>query len=175
MKLTKKITISAMAVAISAAMLSLGALVEVLDMAVASLMSLLVVFVFIEIGSPFVWFVWLGTSLITCLIPNGLLVGLEYFAVFGIYPILKSYFERAPRALRWSIKIAYINLFILAALILSEFVSFISFFDIERWYFKLALAVGLNLVFVIYDVYLTRMIKFYYAVVRKKIMKFLKK
>ena len=121
-----------MAVAISAAMLSLGALVEVLDMAVASLMSLLVVFVFIEIGSPFVWFVWLGTSLITCLIPNGLLVGLEYFAVFGIYPILKSYFERAPRALRWPIKIAYINLFILAALILSEFVSFISFFDIER-------------------------------------------
>ena len=175
MKLTKKITISAMAIAISAAMLSLGALVEVLDMAVASLMSLLVVFVFIEIGSPFVWFVWLGTSIITGLIPNGLLVGLEYLAVFGLYPILKAYFEKAPRYLRWPIKIVYVNLFIAAAFILTELVSSISFFEIEKWYFKVALAVGLNLVFVLYDVYLTRMIRFYYSVVRKKIIKFLKK
>ena len=164
-----------MAIAISVALLSVGALVEVLDMAVASLMSLLVVFIFIEIGSPFVWFVWLGTSVITCLIPNGLLVGLEYFTVFGIYPILKSYFERAPRPLRWPIKIVYVNLFITAVLVLSELVSFVSFFDIEKWYFKLALAVGLNLVFVLYDIYLTRMIRFYYSVVRKKILKFLKK
>ena len=144
-------------------------------MAVASLMSLLVVFVFIEIGSPFVWFVWLGTSIITCLIPNGLLVGIEYLTVFGIYPILKAYFERAPRPLRWPIKIVYVNLFIIGALLLSELVSSISFFEIERWYFKLALAVGLNLVFVLYDVYLTKMIRFYYSVVRKKITKFLKK
>lgn len=164
-----------MAIAISVALLSLGALVEVLDMAVASLMSLLVVFVFIEIGSPFVWFVWLGTSIITCLIPNGLLVGIEYLTVFGIYPILKAYFERAPRPLRWPIKIVYVNLFIIGALLLSELVSSISFFEIERWYFKLALAVGLNLVFVLYDVYLTKMIRFYYSVVRKKITKFLKK
>lgn len=174
MKLTKKITLSAMAIAISVAMLSVGALVEVLDMAVASLMSLLVVFVFIEIGSPYVWFVWLGTSIITCLIPNGLLVGVEYFAVFGIYPILKAYFEKAPRPIRWPIKIVYINIFIGAALILSEIVSFISFFDIGAWYFKLALAAGLNLVFVLYDVYLTRMIRFYYSVIRKRILKFLK-
>ena len=174
MKLTKKITLSAMAIAISVAMLSVGALVEVLDMAVASLMSLLVVFVFIEMGSPFVWFVWLGTSIITCLIPNGLLVGVEYFAVFGIYPILKAYFEKAPRPIRWPIKIVYINIFIGAALILSEIVSFISFFDIGAWYFKLALAAGLNLVFVLYDVYLTRMIRFYYSVIRKRILKFLK-
>ena len=175
MKLTKKITISAMAIAISAAMLSLGALVEVLDMAIASLMSLLVVFVFIEIGSPFVWFVWLGTSVITCIIPNGLLVGLEYFAVFGIYPILKAYFEKAPRIIRWPIKIVYVNIFITALLVLSELVSFVSFFEIEKWYFKLALAVGLNLVFVLYDIYLTKMIKFYFSAIRKKILKFLKK
>ena len=174
MKLTKKITLSAMAIAISVAMLSVGAIVEVLDMAVASLMSLLVVFVFIEIGSPYVWFVWLGTSIITCLIPNGLLVGVEYFAVFGIYPILKAYFEKAPRPIRWPIKIVYIHIFIGAALILSEIVSFISFFDIGAWYFKLALAAGLNLVFVLYDVYLTRMIRFYYSVIRKRILKFLK-
>jgi len=121
-----------------------------------------------------VWFVWLGTSIITCLIPNGLLVGVEYFAVFGIYPILKAYFEKAPRPIRWPIKIVYINIFIGAALILSEIVSFISFFDIGAWYFKLALAAGLNLVFVLYDVYLTRMIRFYYSVIRKRILKFLK-
>ena len=175
MKLTKKITISAMAIAISAAMLSLGAFVEVLDMAVASLMSLLVVFVFIEIGSPFVFFVWLGTSIITCIIPNGLLVGLEYFTVFGIYPSLKAYFEKAPRPIRWLIKIVYINIFIAALLVLSELVSFVSFFEIEKWYFKLALAAGLNIVFVLYDIYLTRMIRFYFSVIRKKILKFLKK
>ena len=52
MKETKKLTISAMTVALGVVFMVVGAVFEVLDLSTAVLASLLVVFIYIEIGSP---------------------------------------------------------------------------------------------------------------------------
>ena len=88
MRSTKKITVSAMATALGAALMSIGAVWEVVDMALAAVASFLVVIILIEVGSPYPWLVWITTSLITFLFFPGSTVWLMYF-VFGVFPILK--------------------------------------------------------------------------------------
>ena len=68
MSQTKKITLSAMMVALGTAFMVLGAVIEVLDLTVCSIASMLVVFIYLEIGSYFPWLVWICTSLATALI-----------------------------------------------------------------------------------------------------------
>ena len=68
MSQTKKITLSALMVALGTVFMVIGAVVEVLDLTVCALSSLLVVFVFLEIGSYYPWLVWICTSLATALL-----------------------------------------------------------------------------------------------------------
>ena len=56
-----------MATALGAALMSIGAVWEVVDMALAAVASFLVVIILIEVGSPYPWLVWITTSLITFL------------------------------------------------------------------------------------------------------------
>ena len=71
MRQTKKVTLSAAVVALSILFLVLGAFVDVLDLSACALASLLVVFVYIEIGSPYTYLVWLATSLTAFLFLSG--------------------------------------------------------------------------------------------------------
>ena len=80
-----------MIIALGTVLMVLGAMVDVLDLSVCALASLFVAFVYIEIGSPYPFFVWLGTSLATFLFFPGSIIWLEYLLVFGLYPILKAY------------------------------------------------------------------------------------
>ena len=109
MKDTKKITLSAMLTALGVVIMLLGAVIEMLDLTVGAIASLIVVFVFVEIGKPYHWLVWLCTSLITALIYPGSALWIEYFLIFGIYPILKAYIERLPKWSWWPVKLVYIN------------------------------------------------------------------
>ena len=51
MRTTKKITLCAMACALGTVIMLLGAVIETLDLTVCAMASLLVVFVYLEIGS----------------------------------------------------------------------------------------------------------------------------
>ena len=62
MKQTKKLTLSAMIVALGTVFMKLGSIIEVFDLTAAALASMLVAFVYVEIGSPYTWLVWLATS-----------------------------------------------------------------------------------------------------------------
>ena len=79
-----------MMVALGVVFMTIGAFVPSLDMTSAALTSLIVVLIFIEIGSPYTYLVWLATSLIGFIFFSGSAVWLQYLLVFGIYPILKA-------------------------------------------------------------------------------------
>ena len=89
MKTTKKITVSGMVVALSAIFLVVGSYISAVDLLFEVVASLLAVFVYIELGSPYTWLVWPATTLTVAFLPNGISVAGLYFLVFGIYPILK--------------------------------------------------------------------------------------
>ena len=182
MKQTKKITVSAMAVALGVVFMTLGFFVEALDLTVAALCSIIMLFVFIEVGKPYTFLVWLCTSLLGTLFFTGSLVWVTYFLVFGIYPIVKAYIERAKRIFWLPLKLVFFNISALILISVSEFILGIPFFgeiniplfEGKEWIFKALVYVLLNLAFVVYDIFLTLMVKAYFLRVRPRISKIIK-
>jgi hypothetical protein len=174
MKSTKKITLSAMAVALGTVIMLLGWVIEALDLTVCALASLLVVFIYIEIGSYYPWLVWICTTLATALIYPGSLVWIEYLLVFGIFPLIKAYIERLPR---WSwilVKIAYINIMIWGVFLIAEVLLGIPFFGEDTLLMKIVLYVMINIAFIAYDFFITVMVRFYFDKLRSRFKKLLK-
>ena len=68
MSQTKKLALSATLTALGTVFMVLGGFIEVLDLTVCALASLLVAFVYIEIGAPYYWLVWICTSLCSALL-----------------------------------------------------------------------------------------------------------
>ena len=174
MSQTKKITLSALLVALGTMFMIVGAALEVLDLTVCAMASLLVVFVFLEIGSYYPWLVWICTSLATALIYPGSLIGIEYALVFGIYPLIKAYIEKLPR---WSwivVKLLYINAIIWGLFAICELLLGIPFFDADSIGMTVVVYILMNLAFIAYDLFITVMVRFYFLKLRPRFKKFLK-
>ena len=152
----------------------LGAVFEVFDMTACALASLLVVFVYIEIGSPYTWLVWLSTSLLSAICFPGSLIWVEYFVIFGIYPILKAYFERLARPFWWPVKLLYINVMIWLIFLACEFILGLPFFGGEALWMNIVIYVIMNIAFVAYDLFISVMIRYYLQSFRKRIKHLLK-
>ncbi len=174
MKETKKITLSAMLVALGVVIMLLGAVIEMLDLSVGAIASLIVVFVFIEIGKPYHFLVWICTSLILALIYPGSAMWVEYLLIFGIYPILKAYIERLPKWSWWPVKILYINAIVAFLAFGMEMLLGIPFFEDEGTGMRIAFWVLLNVAFVMYDIFLRTLIRVYILKYRERFSKLLK-
>lgn len=173
MSQTKKITLSAMMVALGTVLMRLGVYIEVLDLTICALASLMVVFIFLEVGSYYPWLVWICTSLATALTGAGI-VALEYFLVFGIYPLLKSFIEKLPRWTWFIIKIVFINIIIWIIFLLSRLIFNQNFFGEETFIMNLVVYVLMNVAFIAYDFFITVMVRFYYLKIRPRIKSLLK-
>lgn len=174
MRQTKKITLSAMVVALSAVFMVIGGFVEVLDLSVCALASLLVAFVYIEIGSPYTWLVWLCTSLTTFLIMPGKMIWMLYLLIFGIYPILKAYIEKLPRGTWLIVKLLFINAIIWVFIFGTELIFGIPFFVVDKMWLKVGVYLVMNVGFVAYDLFITVLIRFYFERLRHRFRNFLK-
>lgn len=174
MRQTKKITISAMTVALGTVFLVLGAVFDVLDLSACAFASLLVAFVYVEVGSPYTYLVWLATALLTFVFFPGSLVWVEYLLVFGIYPVLKALIEKLPRVFWLLLKLVYFNVVIWLIILASELVFKIPFFSEGAWWLKAGLYLLLNVAFVAYDIFLTVLIRFYFQKIRPRFANLLK-
>ena len=174
MRKTKKITLSAMIVALSTVFMVLGAVIEVLDLSVCALASMMVCFVYIEIGSPYTWLVWLCTTLTTFVCFPGSVVWIEYFLIFGIYPILKAYIERLPRKFWLIIKLMFINAIIWLLMFAVEYILGIPFFAVDEIWLKAAIYLLMNVAFIAYDLFITVLVRFYFEKLRHRFKNLLK-
>lgn len=80
--------------ALSCILLSLGALIEVLDITSAALASFIVVIAVIELGGYYPFLLYLSTSVLSFLILPNKTVAFIYILFFGFYPILKKHLEK---------------------------------------------------------------------------------
>lgn len=149
-----------MATALGAALMAIGAVWELVDMALAALASFLVVIILIEVGSPFPWLVWITTSLSTFLLFPGSTVWLMYF-VFGVFPILKYYIEKLKRPFWFPLKLLYVNACIVGLIYALDFIFGTPFFLTDMLIVKIALYAVLNVAFFAYDRLLTLLIRIY--------------
>ncbi len=181
MKETKKLTVSAMVVALGTVFMVLGAVIEVFDLTAVALASVLVAFVYIELGSPYTWLVWICTTLATFLLYQHSAMWFIYLVLFGIYPILKGYIEKLPRPLWWLIKLVFGNCAFVAMLFGVQLITGLPFIDAEESLFGITgraiyilTWILLNLAFVAYDFFITVMVRFYMERLRPKFKKILK-
>ena len=180
MKATKKLTVSAMTVALGVLFMTLGSVFSVLDLSCAVLASMLVAFVYLEIGAPYTWLVWLATSLISFLLFPGSFMWLTYLLVYGVYPILKGYIERLPRPIWLILKLAFLNGMMTLLVLFSEVLVGQSFFgDVSDMPFDPSIAYAvlwgmLNLAFILYDRLIVILVVFYERRIRPRLSGLLK-
>lgn len=158
-KTTRRLTVSALLAALGVVLLLLGSFVQVLDLSMAAIASLLVVFAVIEIGGKYPMLIYAVTSVLSLLLLPVKTAALIYFVFAGYYPILKAVLEgRLTKPLAWLLKVvilcAAVALGLLGAgkLLLMD-LSWI----FANWWFLLCLLP----VFVLYDIALTRLISAY--------------
>ena len=174
MSQTKKLALSATLTALGTVFMVLGGFIEVLDLTVCALASLLVAFVYIEIGAPYYWLVWICTSLCSALLFPGSPLWVEYLLVFGIWPILKAFVERLPRFSWWPVKLVFINAVIWALIFLVDRIFGTPFIEADLPIMKVVLYLLMNAAFIHYDLFITVMVRYYYAKIRNKIKTLLK-
>ena len=174
MRNTKKVTMSAILVSLGAIFMALGALVEVVDLTVCALASLIVVFVYLEIGSPYTWLTWLATALVSFIIFPAKPIWLNYLLLFGIYPILKAYIEKLPRPSWIFLKLGYANGVFIALFFLMDAIFGMSLFDSDLVIVKAVLWGVMIIGFIAYDLFITVSVRIYYAKIRQKFIRFLK-
>ena len=170
---TKKLTLSAVLCALGVVFMGLGSVMEIFDMTVCAFASLIVVFVYLEVGTYYALGVFLVTSLLSLIIIPSKLVFFEYFTVFGIYPLLKALIERLPR---WSwlvVKLLFANAIIwLLTLLCALFINY-DFIEGDTLLLKVGFYVLMNFAFLAFDYFITVMVRFYYDRLRRRFKMFL--
>lgn len=174
MRVTKKLTLSAALVALGTLFLTLGGIFGVLELTAAALASLLVVFAYIEIGSPYYWLVWLATSLLSALLFFGSTVWGVYLLIFGLYPIVKAFIERLKKAFWIPLKLVFAVLATLALMALEKLVFGVPLFNTELVWLAVLMFLGCVLAMLLFDYFLTVMIRVYISKYRKLFMRLLK-
>jgi hypothetical protein len=165
---TKRLALCGLLSALGLLFLYLGTFLEVLDVSAAVLASFLAVIAVIEFGRPAGWLVYAVTAVLGLLLLQGNpFAALTYTCFAGYYPILKAVFKSRMRPfVCWTAKILLFNLSLglLALLAQALFAQ-----DIRpAWYLVAGVALLANLVFVVYDLALTRLITLYLFRLRKR-------
>ena len=170
-----------MIVALGTVFMVLGAIIEVFDLTAVALASALVAFVYIELGSPYTWLVWICTTLTTFLFYQHSAMWFIYLVLFGVYPILKGYIEKLPRAFWWPIKLIFGNVAFVLMLLGIKVITGLPFIDAEESFFGItgramyvATWILLNVAFIAYDFFITVMVRYYLEKLRPKFRKILK-
>ena len=165
---TKRLTVCAMFAALSVVMLYLGSLVELLDISMAVIASLLCVVAVIEYGKGAPWMIYGATAILSLILIPNKTPAVLYAMFFGFYPILKEKFEKLPRVISWVLKEITFNV----ALAIAGVATVMLMLGTNNALIN-PLIVGIavilaEVVFVLYDIAMTRLISFYLINLRRR-------
>jgi len=157
---TRRLAAASVLSALGVLLLALGAFVEVLDLSMAALASLLVVLAVIELGGKYPYLIYAVTAVLGLLLLPNKTPAVLYTLFAGFYPIVKAGLERKlSRVLAWVLKLVIFNACLaLAAFVAVKLVLPDAALILSYWW--LLPIVGTP-IFVIYDIALTRLISTY--------------
>ncbi len=165
----KYLTVSAMLSALGVVILGLGAVIEVLDISVAVIASLLVTYAVIEIGGAYPWLIWVVTSIIALLLLPLKTPVLFYALLTGYYPIIKQKIERRMARLpAWGVKLGVLTLSLLVIWAVMWLFAPTLLETTGGWVMIAATLVLGVFAFVLYDICLTRLITVYFVKLQKR-------
>lgn len=164
MKNSKKLALAAILSALGVVILLLGSVITVLDLTMVAMASLLVILAVIEIGGGYPYLIWLVTGFLSLLLLPSKFSALLYLLFGGIYPILKSMFERLHYVVSWILKLSYFNTMLSLLILLCTYVFHLP--DTELGFNWLVYLVC-NGVFILYDIAASQLVTLYLVKLRK--------
>ena len=168
---TKRLTVCAMLCALGVVLLLVGSVIEVMDIAMAALASLLCIFVVIEYGGAAPWLVFAVTGVLSLvLLPNKTPAAM-YVVFLGYYPIIKEKLERFKKPIAWFLKEVIFNVALVALFFVVKFLLMPN--ANEPLMIYVIAFVLFEIAFVLYDIALTRLITLYILRLRDR-FKFIK-
>ena len=144
-----------MTVALGTVFMLLASMLPFFEYAVPAAAGILVLFIQSELNKPWALGVYIATSLLgVFVVPNKEAVGM-YIALFGLYPIIKSFFDKLPKWLSYILKTVYFLADVIAVYYIMINLLFISsaqelMEDITKVTLPILLVCGL-IAFLIYD------------------------
>ena len=162
-KQTVKLATASMLTALGVVVLYLGSVIQVLDLTMVALASVMVFFAVIEMGRPYPILICAATSILSMLLLPDKFAALLYVLFGGIYPILKRLLERLPTLIMWIGKGIYFNLVLTAMVLVSMYL-----FHIEDTGFTIGFYGLGNVTFFLYDIAMTRLLTLYFVKLRKQ-------
>ena len=152
-----RIALAGMLSALAVVILTLGSLVDVVELSAAALASFAVMVAVLELGTGWAVGVFAVSAVLSLLLFPMRIATVTFALFFGYYPVLKVYLDKLRvRPLRWAVKFACFNAFlVLAALLLGEIAGLEAEVGEAKWLYGALLALG-NATLAVYDVAVAR-------------------
>ena len=172
-----KIALGGVIAALSVVLMMTSGVVSSLGYAVPMIAGLLLMVLVMEFGTRFTFLVYIAVSIISMFVLGNKESAILYISFFGYYPIIKSIFEKKLKnILCWVCKYIVFNIAMCVFYLITSKIFMISYDDVEflgKYSLLLLLAAG-NILFLMYDILLTRLITIYIFKWRKKIKRMFK-
>ena len=175
MKNTKKITLCGMVASLSVVIM-LTSYFPYLTYAIPALAGLFMMVPLIECGVSWSFGTYIASAAIV-LITGETEAKLLYVLFLGYYPILKSLIEKLRKqAVEWALKLVCFNAAAVSFYYVSRLLFAVSFDDFGDWgkYGALIFLAACNVVFVIYDIGISRVASYYMYALHDKVKRIIK-
>ncbi|MEE1053177.1 MAG: hypothetical protein U0L33_02420 [Acutalibacteraceae bacterium] len=175
MKNTKKITLCGMTAALSV-MVMFVSYFPYLTYAIPAIAGLFMMVPLIECGVSWAFGTYIASSALI-FITGETEAKILYILFLGYYPILKSLIEKINKqAVEWILKLICFNIAAVAFYYVSSRLFAVSFDDFGEWgkYGALIFLAICNVVFVLYDIGISRVASYYIYALHDKIKRILK-
>lgn len=169
---SRKVAFGAVISALSFVLMLLTGILPFGTYALPCFAGILLAAVVIEFGIPWAISVYAGVSVLSFFIVSDKEAVLYYILILGIYPVLKSLFERIKlRWLSFLLKLLYFNICAVACFYISIYLLSVpkESFSLFGFYLPVVFLIAGNLVFVIYDICVSRLIFAYLNLFRHRL------
>ncbi len=174
---SSKTALGGIIAALSVTTMFLTAVFTTLSYALPAAAGILLVVVVIDVDKKWAFGVYAATALLALLVLPNKEAAVMYVFFFGHYPIVKAVLEKRLRGvLLWVVKFVIFNVSVVLAYVIILYVFQLPFEDMEKygkWAVWILLAMG-NVVFVLYDIALSRLVTLYMLKWRKSFRKLFK-
>ena len=175
-KISFTVALGGITAALSLLLMFMAAIVPVLTYAMPAAAGALMAVIVIEINKKWAVTTYAAVAVLSLILVPSMEASLLFAAFMGFYPILKSVLEKIKkRAVRLGLKLIVFNVsMIVYYQLVIRFVSDAELLedsgDLGKYGLLILLAAA-NVVFVVYDLALTRLISMYYNWFRKKFLR----
>ena len=178
MRNSAKTAMGGMIAALSLTIMLLTAVIPYLQYALPAMSGALLVLMVIEINKKWALCAYAAVSILSFLILPDKETAMMYLAFFGLYPVMKPLFESkiSNNKLCWIVKAIFFNIMIIAAYCVIIYVFGIPLEEMDElgiWGIPLLLVLG-NVMFILYDICITRFVTLYLHRWQRKFRKLFK-